>query len=362
VTAAADPIRAPVECVIKVDDQEVTSLYRYVTRVEVHMSRGAATTCTIELDTFADEHGTWLVEDQDLFVPWKKLVVEAHFADHQEEVMRGYIRETNAQHPADGERSTVSVTAQDESMLLDRAHVRRVWSTADDQMSDGQIAGQIADDANLDSETDDGLSNASLNQDGTAADFLRRRAQANGFELYFRAGKLYFHAIRLETEAQPTMMVHAGPATNCLSFSARYDGHKPDRVRVERAADTGTDVEAQVFEPNLTLLGTTAADSASRGLDPFEWAMTQPAGATRAEADARAQAAANDNAWKIEATGELDGALYGHVLLTHATVEVDGVGDTHGGRYYVDDVTHTFSSDGYRQSFKLLRNATGRQG
>jgi hypothetical protein len=87
--------------------------------------------------------------------------------------------------------------------------------------------------------------------------------------------------------------------------------------------------------------------------------MSRPSGATLQEAKSRAQAKANEMAWKIEAEGELDGSLYGHVLLTHQLVGVYGVGDTHGGLYYVDRVTHLFAPDGYRQSFRLLRNATG---
>jgi len=87
--------------------------------------------------------------------------------------------------------------------------------------------------------------------------------------------------------------------------------------------------------------------------------MEQPNGANAAEVEARAQAKANENAWKVIAEGELDGALYGHVLLTHKTVMVDGAGTTYGGLYYVSSVEHRFSTAGYRQRFKLLRNATG---
>jgi hypothetical protein len=50
------------------------------------------------------------------------------------------------------------------------------------------------------------------------------------------------------------------------------------------------------------------------------------------------------------------------VLLTHTLVVVDGAGETYGGTYYVDEVQHRFSTDGYRQGFKLLRNATGEEG
>ncbi|MCP3953165.1 MAG: hypothetical protein GY697_13245, partial [Desulfobacterales bacterium] len=155
------------------------------------------------------------------------------------------------------------------------------------------------------------------------------------------------------------IMVYAGNTSNCLDFSVRYDGHKPDEVNIVRAADTGTEIEEHTVSPDLSLLGETAADSTSRGLSPFVWTMQQPAGATLSEAQARAQAKANEMAWKIVATGELDGAKYEHVLLTHKTVTVDGIGDYYGGGYYVDEVRHQFAGEGYRQKFRLLKNATG---
>ena len=62
---------------------------------------------------------------------------------------------------------------------------------------------------------------------------------------------------------------------------------------------------------------------------------------------------------KIKATGELDGALYGHVLRVGEPVGVDGIGQRYGGVYYVDTVDHVFDTSGYRQSFQLLRNAYG---
>lgn len=127
-----------------------------------------------------------------------------------------------------------------------------------------------------------------------------------------------------------------------------------------RAAETGTELEQETFSPNLTLLGREAASSASMGLAPFVWQMPRPVGSSLEEVRVRAQAKANENAWKIVAEGELDGSLYGHVLLTHKPVGVYGIGETYSGLYYVDRVTHVFAQAGYRQAFRLLRNATGR--
>ncbi len=39
-------------------------------------------------------------------------------------------------------------------------------------------------------------------------------------------------------------------------------------------------------------------------------------------------------------------------------INIDGIGSTHGGTYYVDEVTHVFTKSGYRQRFKLTRNST----
>jgi hypothetical protein len=68
---------------------------------------------------------------------------------------------------------------------------------------------------------------------------------------------------------------------------------------------------------------------------------------------------ANEQSMKIKVDGELDGSLYGHVLLTGQPVGVDGVGERYSGTYYVDAVTHRFDVNGYRAGFRLLRNAYG---
>jgi hypothetical protein len=357
---AADRQRQPVECVIKVDDTEITDLYPYLREAQVSMSRSAATTATLTFDSIRLEDGHWSVQDAGVFEAWKTISVVAAFGDETEEVMRGYIKDVRCEYPEDMSAARVTVTAQDESLVLDREHVRGALSTEDSPVADGDIVSDIARDHNLDVSADTGLTNAALNIDGTYVRLLRDRAEANGFELYVREGTLYFHAPRLDQDPAPEpIRVYAGPLTNCLSLAVEYDGHKPDEVAVMRAAESGTAAEEGRFSPDLRLLGTTAANSAARGLEPFVWRMQAPSGATTDEVHARAQAKANENAWKITANGELDGALYGHVLLTHTLVVVDGAGEENSGTYYVDEVQHRFSLDGYREGFKLLRNATG---
>jgi hypothetical protein len=92
---------------------------------------------------------------------------------------------------------------------------------------------------------------------------------------------------------------------------------------------------------------------------PSLWRVKKEGDETEEEMRERAQGLANENAFKVIATGELDGALYGHVLLPGLLVSVDGTGARNGGIYYVDTVAHQFTPDGYRQQFQLIRNATG---
>lgn len=360
-TAASAPLRDAVECVVEIDGREVTDLYPYLREVRVETTRRAASVATLVLDSVRREDGTWVVQDAGVFRPWKRIRIEARFGSQGEEVMRGFVKEVKADCPQEMTAATVTVTAQDESLLLDREHLRRNWSREDAPLSDGQIATQIASDHGLGADVEPGLTHTSLNADGTAIRFLQDRAEANGFELLVRRGRLRFKPPQLGGTPQPPILVYAGADTNCLRFNASFDGHKPDRVRMVRGAERGTGTDDQTLAPDLPLLGREGAGSEGAGLAPFVWTLPRPSGATAAEARSRAQARANENAWKLVAEGELDGALYGHVLLTHETVPVDGVGDVFGGLYYVDEVRHAFTIEGYRQAFKLLRNATGDQ-
>lgn len=357
----AQAFRQPATCKITVGGDEIVDLCSYLVDVNVETSRSAPSVCTLTFDTIRLDDCTWLVQDAGIFEPWNDFKIEADFGDYQEEIMRGFVKTVKADTPEQMGEAKVTVTCQDETLLLDREHTRRNWSGEDEPMTDGEIAREIAETYELGVEAEAGLSNASLNQDSTPIQLLRERAEANGYDCYIRAGTLYMQPPQLDVDPQPSILTYAGSRTNCLRFSVTHDGHLPDRVGIMRAAETGTEVEQEALTPDLTLLGRHAATSEPAGLVPFVWQMQRPAGSSAEEARARAQAKANENAWKVKAEGELDGSLYGHVLLTHRPVGVYGVGQTYSGLYYVDTVSHVFNQDGYRQSFKLLRNATGQQ-
>jgi len=356
----SDRKRAPVECEIAVRGVQLGDLYPYLTRVSVETSRDEAGAATLVFESRRDEQGKWSVQDAGLLKPWEPISIRAVFGSATEEVMRGFIREVQASYPENGAEATVTVTCQDESIALDREHVRRDWG-ADAPTTDRGILEQIADTKyglEVVGQSGVGIKGLVLQQDGTDIDFLRKRAEANGYELIFQLGTVYFGPMRLEGKVQPTILVYAGLDSNCRSFSVSADGHQPTKMAVDLPSTDGAGTTRRIVEPNLPVLGREPA-GAGTGMRDFTWVLSQAGGADEDALVARAQRKVNEYSMRVRATGELDGSLYGSVLRPGLPVGVDGVGDWLGGTYYVDHVSHDFSMDGYVQRIELIRNAYG---
>jgi hypothetical protein len=83
-----------------------------------------------------DERGEWLVQDATglfddtpLMREWNRIRIVAAFGSHEEEVLRGFIRQIRAEYPEDAGAAKLVVECQDESLQLDREHRRRSWGS-----------------------------------------------------------------------------------------------------------------------------------------------------------------------------------------------------------------------------------------
>lgn len=121
--------REPAECIIKVGTAaaEIVDLYPFLTEVTVSASRRRPAVATLIFETRRDGQGQWEVQDSGVFAPWEPIVIEAAFGSTTEEVMRGFVREIRADYPEESGAATVTVQCQDDSLQLDRGHVREVW-------------------------------------------------------------------------------------------------------------------------------------------------------------------------------------------------------------------------------------------
>ena len=132
-------------------------------------------------------------------------------------------------------------------------------------------------------------------------------------------------------------------STNCLSLEIVDDGQMPDAVRFDHAPrEEGAETDTETLSPGRARARRQRRPP-SEGADlgtPSVWRVTKEGDETEEELRARAQALVNENSFKLRATGELDGSLYGHVLKVGRTVTVDGAGARYGGLYYADKVVH----------------------
>ena len=363
-----DPgIRQPASCLIEVgeDLSDIGIIADLVTQVEITTSRAEAATGTIIIEDRRKEDGQWIAADSGLFARWTPIRVSADFQTHVEEVFRGFIVQPKPSYPNSGGETKLELLVQDESAALDREHMRDIWGDTA-PMTDRDILTELIAPLGLSiaSGSGDGQSSRSLSQDSTPIAFLRERANANGYDLIFSEGEVYFGPKRLEGEAQAPIMVYAGRATNCLSLEIVDDAQRPDAVRFDHAPhEEGAEPVTETVSPDVSALGTTpvADEGASLGT-PSVWRVSREGDESEEELRARAQALVNEHSFRIRANGELDGSLYGHVLDVGRTVTIDGTGERYGGTYFVDKVAHRFTQDGYSQQFELMRNATGEDG
>lgn len=355
--------RAPAECVISVDGTEIGDLYPFLLGVTVDTGRTEAATATLSFETRRNELGQWSVQDAGVLVPWARIVISAAFGSRVEEIMRGYIREVHLETPLNAGAAQVRVACQDDSIRLDREHRRVTWGTQELPSSDSLLLSAILAPYGLAADPQSAAGQTRLvgvMQDDTDIKFLKSRAAFNGYELIFRAGRVYFGPLRLDADPQDTVLVYAGAETNCLSLAVHADGHRADAVAYDAPPESGDSGTPETVYPDLPLLGTTHADSRNAGLEDFVWKLSAEAGADAQRLRALAQMKANElDIHRLRGEGELDGTLYGHVLQAGLPVPVDGLGDWMSGIYYVDSVSHQFTPGGYRQRFRLLRNAYG---
>jgi hypothetical protein len=357
-----DLIRAPASCVIRVAGQELSDLYYCLVEVNAVLNRAEASEATLIFETRRVDGDKWSVHDDERIRPWQSIQISATFGTREDEVFRGYIRQVRVEFPEQKGAAKVTVTCQDTSLLLDRNQRDKRWGD-EAPVTDAVIVQQILSEAGL-APLDvpgQGMSDLVVQQNETDIRFLAKRAQENAYDLFFRAGQLYFGEPRFDRKPQPSILVYAGNSTSCIRFDLDDDGHHPDGVIYEIASDSGATTSPTRVTPNLPLLGTTPVSSANpgSGTEEFAWRLSREGVSSPSQAEQRAQAQANTESLKIKATGELDGVIYGHVLLPGDPVGIDGIGGRYGGRWYVDKVEHKFDINGYRQSFEVVRNAYG---
>lgn len=358
--------RQPASCRFYIDDDEAPEYYPMLRELVIETARTEAWSATLRFGIRRNEFGQWDILDDGRIKTWASIRIDVLFGEQNPQtLLKGYLREHRLEMPDNAGEAELIVECQDQSLRLDREHQRRSWgeqAPTSDQTIFMDILSSYG--LRLMQGSDTGQTGlVELPQDESDIEFLRKRAEANQYELIFYPDEVYFGPSRVEPDgSQPTILVYAGQASNCLGLTISADGHLPDAVvfDVPSTENRDTPRRSEPVYSNLPAMGPERADSRHRAIEPHTQALSGAAGNDEEALQRKAQATINRlDLERIKAEGELDGTLYGQVLRPGFTVPVDGLGERTSGIYYVDRVTHRIGPNGYRQAFTLLRNAYG---
>ena len=155
---------------------------------------------------------------------------------------------------------------------------------------------------------------------------------------------------------QPALTVDMGPETNVTSIDFQNDSLSATTVSghvQDRATNQQSEVSARsTARPPL-------AAEPSMGGFARHTVLRSTSGASAAQAGALAQAEVDKGADVLTAEGELDVGRYGGVLQARGLVGLRGAGWRHDGLYYVAKVVHKIGRHGYTQRFTLTREGLG---
>jgi phage protein D len=348
------------ECIVKIGGSEFSEFYPHLQTTQVTLTRRDSAEARLTFAMMRDAEGRWPLAEDPRLQTWAQVEIQVVFGEAEEPFFSGYIREIGTEIPERGSVATVTLDCQDIFAAMDRNCRRVTWDEGRESL---EIISEIIRPYGLTLDSD--LASTPVDtrhQNKTDYRFIRELAEEKQYEWYLRdrpggVRQLYFGPPRASAEAAgKKLMVHAGRETNCLSFNVAYDGYQPDGVRVSTAPLSGAEIAQASQVPQLAPFGTRGADSSDRGLDDFEWCLPPGNGNNQAAGEANAQGQAEERAFKLKASGRLDGTAYGDLLLPGAVVEVGGSGQNNG-KWYVDRTVHTFDGSGYHVDFELVRNA-----
>lgn len=314
-----------------------------------------------------DKKSGWTVLDEGRFERLSRIQVKVTIGSGPSVVLiDSYVIESRAQFSNQPGKSVLDVYAMDPTVLMNLDEKVRAWPN----MKHSEIAQQIFGEYSFDPIIDETSvsydeDNTQLTQRGTDIQFLQKLAQRNGYECFVEPndqGKLegHFHKPKVDDSPQAVLSVNSGEATNVNFFNARFDMIQPAQAQAKTLdIEAQSDQKGEATEQSLKTLGKGATVG---GNHPRKVLIAQTALTSTSELQTFAQGVVDESSFAITAEGELNTVAFGSILAAKKAVSVRGAGRQFSGVYYVEKVLHTFTGDGYRQKFRLRRNAIGLQG
>ena len=223
--------RNPASCLIEAGTElsSIDTIAPLVAEVNIQVTRNEAAAGTVTIEDRRGSDGKWIAADSGKFSRWSPIRISADFGTYQEVILTGYIVKLTPEYPGNPAEAKLTLEVQDEGAALNREQMRRVWGE-NQPMTDLAILTELVRPVGVSPHPmcGTGQSSRALSQEATPIQFLRERATANGYELMFREGEVYFGPKRLDGATQAPIMVYAGRDTNCRNFNLEDNADSPD--------------------------------------------------------------------------------------------------------------------------------------
>lgn len=345
--------------VMKFDGDEIESVYTDLVSLEVELDDELASMFRLRVH-IVQASGEWSNLDEERLRIWTPISIAAGFEDNNEELMTGYITHMKPFFGQNPEDAYLDIWGMDASVLMDRVEVLKDWPNK----KDSDIATEIFQQYGLSPDVEDTSFvhdevQSTIIQRETDMQFLKRLALRNGFECYVQGATGYFKSPAVDEESQPVLAVHYGEETNLHGFSVNVNGLTPASIGMHQIDRMNKEVlNAEVDDADLAALGSMgASDFMAAGMEPGKMFIGSNGAVASEEMESMCRGLYRQAQWFVNAQGEVNANHYEHILMPRKPVTIKGAGETYSGLYYVNHVTHVFTSEGYIQRLKARRNA-----
>jgi hypothetical protein len=302
-----------------------------------------------------------------LFQPFTRVILLVRFAIVPQVLMDGIITQISLSPNDEPGASTLTVTGEDVSVMMDLEEDNRQFPAVPDYVAVTEIIKDYITyglvpplpppnpQALIPYNPLEELPQKPANM--TDRGYLQSLAKQYGFLFYISPGPaplvntVHWGPPERLSIPQSALSVNMGPATNIESINFRYDAMLPMQVTTSVVGKSESTVSEPSAVRNIIPLASSRAEARRRtflvGNDP-----------RRTEIDAQGMVDQSfDNV--VTATGQLDALRYNGLLNPRGLVGLRGVGKTYDGLYYVKTVTHNIGKGKYTQNFSLSREGTG---
>ncbi|MER5597115.1 hypothetical protein [Streptomyces sp. NPDC002265] len=300
-----------------------------------------------------------------LLDPKTRVVVVAVVAGTPHVLMDGVITRQEMNPGQNPGSSTLTLTGEDLSLLMDLKHVERCYPGVPHHLRAVLVCAGYAQYGVVPLAVPPVISdlpNPAVTipvQSATDLAYLRSMATDVGYVFFIEPGPAPGASIAYwgpEVRAglpQPALTVDSGTATNVESLSFGFDGLSRKQYTA-RLIEPVTKAELDVPIPDVSLLHPPLALRPAVALR--EQPLDAQTGRSATETMLWGLSRTSEAADAVTGHGQLDVLRYGHVLSARRLVGVRGAGLAYDGLYYVRSVTHDIARGRYKQSFTLTRD------